>query len=74
MYGEVFLGRAASGYEGIFDVSGIMSPSSGCTVPAHPEIGDVISYWNVGRASHRDTAFCPRKFHWIMLLWKLQDL
>jgi len=37
------LGRAASGYEGIFDISGIMSPSSGFTASAHPEIGDVVS-------------------------------
>ena len=42
--------------------------------PAHPEDGDGVSSWNIGRPSHLDTAVCPRKCHWILSLRKLKDL
>ena len=42
--------------------------------PAHPEYGDRVSSWNVGKPLHLDAAVCLRKFHWILLLQNLQDL
>jgi len=35
---------------------------------------DGVSSRNVGKLSHRDAALCQRKFYWIPLLRKLQDL
>jgi len=33
--------------------------------PAHPEYGDRVSSWNVGKPSHLNAAICLRKFHCI---------
>jgi hypothetical protein len=33
--------------------------------PAHPEYGDRISSWNVGKPSHLNAVVCLRKFHCI---------
>jgi hypothetical protein len=29
---------------------------------------------NIWKTSHPDSAVCPRKFHWILYLWMLQEL
>jgi len=42
--------------------------------PAHPEDGDGVSSRIVGKPSHSDAAVCQRKFNWILLPRKLQDL
>ena len=36
--------------------------------------GDGVNSQNFRKPSHLDAAVCLRKFHWILSLWKLQDL
>ena len=40
---------------------------------AHPEYGDGVISWNVGKHLHPDAAVCPRTFHLIFSPRKLQD-
>jgi len=42
--------------------------------PAHPEVGDGVSSWNIRKPSHPDAGACLRKFHFILSQQKLQDL
>ena len=41
---------------------------------AHPEDWDRVTSRNVPKPFHSDEAVCQRKFHWILLSRKLQDL
>ena len=40
----------------------------------NPDEADTFSHWNVGIFESPDACVSPRRFYWIFLPWKLQDI